>query len=148
MTEISSFHSPPLVPVSFKSTFSASATLSPSSLHFPHFPPRLAHNLSLVLAAWSPLLIFLPLSSFLPFPPSCEIAVVSYGFLFLRDGRWVHVGVEATKHAASAQHAWPAHTRRASCGYDSCHVHISACYQECAHSKNRTGWWEGERERE
>lgn len=47
------------------------------------------------------------LSSFLfPFlPSSCEIAVVSYGFLFLRDGRWVHVGVEATKHAVSAQRA-------------------------------------------
>lgn len=50
---------------------------------------------------------------------------MSYGFLFLRDGRWVHVGVEATKHAVSAQHAGQ-HTRRASCGYDSCHVHISA----------------------
>lgn len=52
-----------------------------------------------------------------PFSPShCEIAVVSYGFLFLRDGRWVHVGVEATKHAARAQ---PAH------GNDSRHVGTS-----------------------
>lgn len=49
---------------------------------------------------------------------------MSYGFLFLRDGRWVHVGVEATKHAASAQHAGQ-HMQRASCGYDSCHVHIN-----------------------
>lgn len=49
---------------------------------------------------------------------------MSYGFLFLRDGRWVHVGVEATKHAVSAQHAGQ-HAQRASCGYDSCHVHIS-----------------------
>lgn len=40
-------------------------------------------------------LLFFPFSS----PSHCEIAVVSYGFLFLRDGRWVHVGVEATKHA-------------------------------------------------
>lgn len=38
-------------------------------------------------------------------PSSCEIAVVSYGFLFLRDGRWAHVGVEATKHAARARRA-------------------------------------------
>lgn len=53
-------------------------------------------------------------SCFFPFFPSrCEIAVVSYGFLFLRDGRWVHVGVEATKHAARAR---PAH------GNDSRHV--------------------------
>lgn len=37
-------------------------------------------------------------------PSSCEIAVVSYGFLFLRDGRWVHVGVEATKHTVNARH--------------------------------------------
>lgn len=44
-------------------------------------------------------------SFFLLSLPSCEIAVVSYGFLFLRDGRWVHVGVEATKHAVSAQRA-------------------------------------------
>lgn len=63
-------------------------------------------------------------SSFLLSPPSCEIAVVSYGFLFLRDGRWVHVGVEATKHAASARRAGQ-HTQRASRGFDSCHVHIS-----------------------
>lgn len=66
---------------------------------------------------------FLPLSS-LCFPSSCEIAVVSYGFLFLRDGRWVHVGVEATKHAVSAQRAGQ-HMWWASCGYDSCHVHIA-----------------------
>lgn len=32
---------------------------------------------------------------------------MSYGFLFLRDGRWVHVGVEATKHAVSARRAGP-----------------------------------------
>lgn len=62
--------------------------------------------------------------SYLLFPPSCEIAVVSYGFLFLRDGRWVHVGVEATKHAVSAQRVGQ-HTQRASRGYDSCHVHIN-----------------------
>lgn len=37
--------------------------------------------------------------------PPTVIAVVSYGFLFLRDGRWVHVGVEATKHAVRAQPA-------------------------------------------
>lgn len=66
----------------------------------------------------------IPSSLVLLFPPSCEIAVVSYGFLFLRDGRWVHVGVEATKHAVSAQHAGQ-HTQWASCGYDSCHVHIN-----------------------
>lgn len=51
-----------------------------------------------------PSLHSVPLLS-LSFPPSCEIAVVSYGFLFLRDGRWAHVGVEATKHAASCIHA-------------------------------------------
>lgn len=91
--------------------------------HFPSFPPWLKHNPSFILAgAESSLSV--P-SSFLPFPPSCEIAVVSYGFLFLRDGRWVHVGVEATKHAVSAQHAGQ-HTQRVSCGYDSCHAHISA----------------------
>ena len=65
---------------------------------------------------------------------------MSYGFLFLRDGRWVHVGVEATKHAVSAQRAGQ-HTQRASCGYDSCHVHINgpAHYEEYARSKNSTG---------
>lgn len=62
--------------------------------------------------------------SYLLFPPSCEIAVVSYGFLFLRDVRWVHVGVEATKHAVSAQRVGQ-HTQQASRGYDSCHVHIN-----------------------
>lgn len=36
----------------------------------------------------------------------------------------VHVGVEATKHAVSARHAGQ-HMQRASCGYDSCHVHIN-----------------------
>lgn len=79
-------------------------------------------------------------SSLLLFPPSCEIAGVSYGFLFLRDVRWVHVGVEATKHAVSAQRAGQ-HTRRTSCGYDSCHVHIGghAHYQEYAHNGNSTG---------
>ncbi len=122
--EISSFSlSPSLAPFLFKSAFppqpcypqvplqSSISTLSFSS------QPLLSF-----LAPWSPLLIFLPPSFF--FPPSCEIAVVSYGFLFLRDGRWVHVGVEATKHAVSARRAGQ-HTQRASCGYDSCHVHIS-----------------------
>lgn len=44
-----------------------------------------------------------PVPSF--FPSHCEIAVVSYGFLFLRDGSWVHVGVEATKHAVRVHQA-------------------------------------------
>lgn len=43
--------------------------------------------------------------SFLPFPSLCRIAVVSYGFLFLRDGRWAHVGVEATKHTVRVHQA-------------------------------------------
>lgn len=52
--------------------------------------------------------------SFLPCPPSgdvrpssssCEIAAVSYGFLFLREDRCVHVGIEATKHTVRGQRA-------------------------------------------
>lgn len=116
---------PSLVPFLIKSTF------SPPPCH-PQFPspfgdhilflfsstfPVRARNPSFIFGVDSP-------SSFLLFPPSCEIAVVSYGFLFLRDGRWVHVGVEATKHAVSAQRAGQ-HKQEASCGYDSCHVHIS-----------------------
>lgn len=88
--------------------------------HLPSFSLPDCSTAPLLWRAWS---LNIP-SSFLPFPPSCEIAVVSYGFLFLRDGRWVHVGVEATKHAVSAQHAGQ-RAQRASCGYDSCHVHIS-----------------------
>lgn len=111
--------------------------LFPASLNPPLPCPRhLQHFLSSLLRAQSPSLFFhrhglLSPCSFLPpsFPflsphpllPSCEIAVVSYGFLFLRDGRWAHVGVEATKHAASAPRA-----RRTSCGCDSCHVHTGA----------------------
>lgn len=93
------------------------------SMHFPTFahPPGWEHKPSFFSATGTPLLI--P-CSFLLFLPSCEIAVVSYGFLFLRDGRWVHVGVEATKHAVSAQRAGQ-HTQWASCGYDSCHVHMT-----------------------
>lgn len=53
-----------------------------------------------------------PVLSPLPPPRShCEIAVVSYGFLFLRDGRWVHVGVEATKHAVRVRQAHGSHGR-------------------------------------
>lgn len=65
----------------------------------------------------------------------CLMAFYSYVI-----GRWVHVGVEATKHAVSAQRAGQ-HTQRASCGYDSCHVHISVLpIIESAHAvKNSTG---------
>lgn len=97
------------------------------SPHIPYFPPQPLliffssfGNVESSVKIPSSFLLLLLLS-----PPSCEIAVVSYGFLFLRDGRWVHVGVEATKHAVSAQRAGQ-HTQWASCGYDSCHVHISA----------------------
>ena len=103
------------------------------SLHFPSFSPQPSgweHNPSLYFfpAPWIPLLTFLFSFLLLLSPPSCEIAVVSYGFLFLRDGRWVHVGVEATKHAVSAQRAvsflW---TRQPPC---------SDHYQEYAHSRS------------
>lgn len=123
------FLSPSLVPFLYKSSFFQPL---PTILDESTTPP-------FFLRLGSPPLLFLP-SSLLLLPPSCEIAVVSYGFLFLRDGRWVHVGVEATKHAVSAQHAGQ-HTQRASCGYDSCHVHINgpAHYQEYAHRKNSMG---------
>lgn len=124
----------PLFPSLLKSTFSPQPcypqfpaffgrSLSTLSLLFLNFP---GESTTLPFYFWQRgVLLVIFLSSFLLFPPSCEIAVVSYGFLFLRDGRWVHVGVEATKHAVSAQRAGQ-HTQRASCGYDSCHVHISA----------------------
>lgn len=75
-------------------------------------------------------------SSFLLFPPSCEIAVVSYGFLFLRDGRWVHVGVKATKHAVSAQRAGQHTVSFLWIWQLPCPHQCPAHYQECARSKN------------
>lgn len=69
-----------------------------------------------------------PVSSLPPSPSHIEIAVVSYGFLFLRDGRWVHVGVEATKHAARAQ---PAH------GNNSRHVGTSGPANTAAEREKR-----------
>lgn len=122
---------PPLPPhlwVTSACCMTATPPLPPHSL-VPHFstphPPRYLQLLLLLssLPAWSStptpttlffcrhgLLLFSSPSNSVPlfslsFPPSCEIAVVSYGFLFLRDGRWAHVGVEATKHAASCIHA-------------------------------------------
>lgn len=105
---------------------SSSGSLVPYPPPPPHPPPLLTHpplHLLLLFAPpclelhtqpfffrrhglffLSPSLYSVPLL-WLSFPPSFEIAVVSYGFLFLRDGRWVHVGVEATKHAASCIHA-------------------------------------------
>lgn len=77
-------------------------------------PPPLRFSPSLLSHSILPSLVCLPcllfLSSFpLPrpllvlSPPCCESAVVSYGFLFLRDESRAHVGVKATKHTVWSQ---------------------------------------------
>lgn len=72
------------------------------------WPPPVPSSVLLIWRCGVSLLLFFPL----PPPHShCEIAVVSYGFLFLRDGRWVHVGVEATKHAVRVRQAHGSHGR-------------------------------------
>lgn len=114
------------LPFSLLSLYSSSSTSTFSSATLPSFPKITFYSSFPFQLRNNCILLWLP-ASFAPSHfsfSSSKIAVVSYGFLFLRDGRWVHVGVEATKHAVSAQHAGQ-HMQRASCGYDSCHAHIS-----------------------
>lgn len=105
---------PPLVHVDCSllvaSSLNVPACVSPPvpTSRLPHCssPPPLVSEHRFLLSSSSP--------SFLPCPPSgdvrpssssCEIAAVSYGFLFLREDRCVHVGIEATKHTVRGQRA-------------------------------------------